>query len=907
MDSPPSLHNNLPRQLTSLIGREREVATVCELLRRDDVHLVTLTGPPGIGKTRLGMEVAASLRGDFADGVYFVNLTPISNPKLVAQAIANVLGIKQVDDHLLLDVLVRSLSKRQVLLLLDNFEQVLPAAPHIAELLRAAPRLKALVTSRELLHLSGEHDFPVPPLALPPVLAPQSTLHRLAPLPFERLAQYEAVRLFVQRAEALKPDFAFGPDNSDAVAGICRKLDGLPLAIELAAARVRYLSPQAILDRLQNSLALLTGGAIDLPPRQRTLKATIEWSYDLLNEEEKRLFRRLAVFRGGSTLEAIEAVYNADQALDMEPLDGVASLTDKSLLQREVGVRDEPRFVLLETIHEYIKGKLDESEEAQAVHVHHAMYFTRLAERAGPELTGPQQAEWLDRLQIEEDNFRAALEWAYQNDVKLGLRLVAALSTFWIRRGYLSEVREQTLAMLSAAREAGLEATPSAARALYAAGFFMFRQGDFVSARPLCEESVQRYKALQDRDDRRGLAESLNLLGIVLSRLEGLPTRRRLHEEALQVAREIGDKWSIARSLYQLGHVARLSGDYVLGHSMFEESLALFSESGDKFNIALALIGIGQMAESQSDYQSAHSLYDESLAIYRELGDRWGITGALYSLGCVAVYQGDYAGARSIFEEHLTLSKELGNQGDIAETLEKLGRVSYFQGDHASAHSEYEESLALFHALGDKYGIARCLVGLAGTIAIVALTMERRGKDRGKAKHSAQAQAAQAAQLLGAAEALLESISFQLDPEAQQLFNNYTAAARAQLSGPGFAKAWADGRAITVEQVITLAQAIPIPEQVDTGAQPIPSLRAAKWEFGGLTRREREVATLIAEGKSNREIANELVISERTVEEHVSNILFKLGFQSRAQISAWTVEKGLAPKTGVRDQGSGIS
>src|SRR5436190_1544039 len=446
MDSAPILHSNLPRQLTSLVGREREVAAVCGLLRRDDVHLVTLTGPPGIGKTRLGVEVASCLQGDFAHGVYFVNLAPISAPELVLHATANALGSRQVGDQPLLDVLKSSLANKRMLLLLDNFEQVLTAAPHIAELLKAAHGLKALVTSRELLHLSGEHDFPVSPLSQPPLLAQQSGLGRLAPLPFERLVQYDAVRLFIQRAQALKEDFTFSPDNSDAIAALCRKLDGLPLAIELAAARIRYLSPQAILDRLQDSLALLTGGAIDLPLRQRTLAATIEWSYDLLNEEEQTLFRRLAVFRGGCTLEAIEAMYGAGQAPDTAALDVVASLTDKSLLQQEVGARNVPRFMLLETIHQYMKGKLEESGETRAVNAQHATYFTDLVERAEPELIGPQQVEWLDRLQTEEDNFRVALQWARQNDIKLGLRLVAALSTFWNRRGYLGEVREQTLA-----------------------------------------------------------------------------------------------------------------------------------------------------------------------------------------------------------------------------------------------------------------------------------------------------------------------------------------------------------------------------------------------------------------------------------------------------------------------------
>jgi predicted ATPase len=302
--------HNVPVQLTSLVGRERELAAICEFLRRDDIRLLTLTGAPGIGKTRLGIEVATSLLGHFVDGIYFVNLAPVTDPDAVVQAIATALGIRQIGDQSLEENLSRFPSGKQMLLLLDNFEQVLTAGPMVAELLKAAPRLRVLATSRELLSLSGEHDFPVPPLSLPPVLTAQGNSGRYTPLPLERLSDYESVQLFVQRAVAYKPDFVLGEENANVIAAICRKLDGLPLAIELAAARIRHLSPQAILDRLQDRLALLTGGARDLPLRQRTLRATIEWSYSLLSEDEKRLFRRLAVFRGGRTLEAIEAVCN---------------------------------------------------------------------------------------------------------------------------------------------------------------------------------------------------------------------------------------------------------------------------------------------------------------------------------------------------------------------------------------------------------------------------------------------------------------------------------------------------------------------------------------------------------------------------------------------------------------------
>lgn len=888
------------------------------MLRRPEVRLLTLTGPPGTGKTRLGVQVAAHLLHDFAEGVYFVPLAPINDPGLVASAIAKALEVKEVGSRPLIEGLSLHLRGRQLLLLLDNFEHLIKGAPVVSELLATASQVKIVATSRELLHLSGEHDFPVPPLSLPPLLVADTSTRILSPVPPEYLGEYEAVQLFMQRAVALKPDFALTESNAPDVAEICRRLDGLPLAIELAAARIRHLSPLAMLDRLRSRLNLLTGGAQDLPARQRTLRAAIEWSYDLLGEQEQKLFRRLAVFRGGRTLEAIEAVCkrNADgdtsagsvQALGVVALDGVGSLIDKNLLNQQAKAGGEPRYIMLETIHEYAREKLEDSGEAEAMQSSHANFFLELAESAEPELRGPRQTEWLDRLEAEHDNFRAVLEWAYHNDIRLGLRLAAALGTFWNRRGYLSEGEEWTLEMLSRAREAGVgksgSGAASMAGALYAAGFlFAMRRGDFVSAHPLLDESVKIYKELQDirlplgREDRRGLVESLNILGIVMGRLDGMPARRRLHEEALKAAREIGDKWSVARSLYQLGHVGRMSGDYSQAHSMFEESLSLFRELGDKFNIGLALIGVGMMVERQRDHQSARRLYEESLFIYRELGDKWGISGSLYCLGGAALYRGDYASAGSILEENLAVAKELGSPGVVAETLENLGRAAYFLGDYARAHLLYKESLARFREVGDKYGSALCLADLAGVIAVAEMTTrkatERRSKGQSKAEGTAPALAVQAVQSLGAAQALFDSIGVQLDPVGQELFNSYIAACMTQLNEQTFGMAWADGRAMEFEQALAWAQNTPIPRQVDTDRQALSSSRAMKWALGGLTSREREVATLIAQGKSNREIADELVVSERTVEGHVSNILSKLGFQSRSQISAWVVKQNL--------------
>jgi DNA-binding NarL/FixJ family response regulator len=405
-----------------------------------------------------------------------------------------------------------------------------------------------------------------------------------------------------------------------------------------------------------------------------------------------------------------------------------------------------------------------------------------------------------------------------------------------------------------------------------------------VSAHDLLEESVRLYEQLHARGERgvtRGLVESLNILGIVKSRLENMPARRRLHEKALELARQAGDDWSIARSLYQLGHVARLTGDYALGRSLFEESLVLFKKAGDMFNIGLALIGMGLIAERQGDYQAARNLFEESLSVYKELGDKWGIAGTLYCLGCSYLGLRDYRRARAALEEQLTLAEELGVTGDTADSLEKLGKAAYFQGDYRDAHLLYQRSLSLFQGLGDKMGIALCLMDLAGVMVVA------RTEDRGRATDDGLKVIP--ARLLGAAQVLLETVGFQLAPEDRELFNDYIAALRTQLGEQTFAEAWAEGQAMTIDKAIEYAQAVAAPGQSEATDRGYPPGAATS----GLTRREREVAALISQGKSNRVIAEELVVSERTVEGHVNNILSKLGFHSRVQVAAWAIEKGL--------------
>jgi predicted ATPase len=537
--------NNLPVQPTPLVGRVREVGVVCALMLRDEVRLVTLTGPGGIGKTRLGLQVAAELSESFADGVFFVDLTPLRHPSLVLPTIAQTLGIQEAPGQSLLERLVEGLRQKQLLLLLDNFEQVLSAAVQVADLLSACPRLNVLVTSRETLHVRAEHEFAVPPLALPD----PRHLPELA-----ALAQSEAVALFLERAQATKSDFQLTPTNARAIAEICTHLDGLPLAIELAATRIKLLPPQVLLARLGQGLAVLTSGARDVQARHQTLRHTITWSYDLLNAQEQRLFRRLAVFVGGCTLEAAEAVSTAVDDTDADVLEGMASLLDKSLLQRTERDGEEPRFVMLEIIREYGLEVLASEREAQATRTAHAAYYLALAEQAEPELSGPQQLSWFERLEREHDNLRAALSWFLEQDSErrrseLALRFSGALSRFWEIRGYVSEGRRWLERVLDESR--GVRSAVRA-KALVGAGALATLQDDFGQAEALCGEGLALYREL---GDRRGSATALSCLGYATMMRSNYAAAHALLEEALALFREAGDTGSSVYALHRLASV----------------------------------------------------------------------------------------------------------------------------------------------------------------------------------------------------------------------------------------------------------------------------------------------------------------------------------------------------------------
>jgi predicted ATPase len=649
--------SNLPAQRTGLVGREKEVAAAKELLLREDVRLVTVTGPGGIGKTRLAVQVACGLAERFPGGAHFVPLSSLSDSALLASAVVQRLGIREAGGRSPLEILKENLQnslRAPMLLLLDNFEHLAQAAPTVAELLVIGPNLKILVTSRAALHLYGEHEFPVPPLALPD--------SRSVPT-VEVLSQCPSVALFVQRAVAARPDFELNPENAAAVSEICSRLDGLPLAIELAAARVKVLSPSAMLTRLASRLQLLTGGARDLPERQQTLRAAMDWSYDLLSSAEQKLLRRLAVFAAGCDLEGMEAVCDTKGDLDLDLLDGVASLVDKSLVQQVEQTKGESRFVMLETIREYALEKLAESGEEALTKRAHAAYCLVLAEEEATEQSG---AEWLERFALEYGNFRAGLEWLTETgDAEWGLRLGTALFRFWDTREYLAEGRDSLGKLLKLPGAAG--ATKARARALFAAGVLASEQGDYDPADALIGESLDIARRL---DDKQGIAVSLNALAVIARDQSEISTARSLFEESLVLWKDLGDQKAVARSLSNLASVVRLQGDYAQARSLYAECLAMFRGLGDQTGVAWSMNSQGDVARDQGDSEAARALYEEGLAIFRELGDRWGIAGTLADLGSLARDQGNHSAARSQYRESIRIFRELDHKRGIARLLE---------------------------------------------------------------------------------------------------------------------------------------------------------------------------------------------------------------------------------------------
>jgi len=716
---------------TSFVGRERELVDTKRLLSR--CRLLTLVGIGGIGKTRLALQAAAEVVDAYRDGVWFVDLAPLADAALVPSAVAQVLAVRETAGTPLVETLRGYMRGRQLLLLLDNCEHLLAGCATLADaLLRGAPELSIIATSREPLRVAGEQTYPLATLSLPDPAASAETIGRS-----------EAVQLLLDRAEKQQPDFAQTDARAGAIAQLCIHLDGIPLALELAAARIRTLSIDEINARLNDRFNLLTGGNRTARPRQQTLRATLDWSFDLLRASEKALLCRASVFAGGWTLAAAEKVCAGVGIDDAAVLDLVASLADKSLVTTDHR-KGGARYRLLETVRQYAEDRLREMGDERRWRDRHLAHFLAVVELAEPRLTGADQQEWLDRLEDEHDNLRSALAWSSTagGDVGAGLRLAGAFWRYWYSRGHLSEGRGW-LAALLAAMPSGQEMAVRA-KAQSGSGNLAFQQGDY-------------------------------------------PAARAFHGESLAIRRELGDRLGTAASLGNLGNVALLQGDLTSARALYEEGLTIRRELDDRRGIGALLGNLANVAYLQGDYPAAKVLYEDSLTIERSLGDRNGIAISLTNLGLLAGEQGDYQAARTLHEESLAIKREMGNRQGVAVSLNNLGTVAGERGDYPAARALHQEGLAISRNLGARNGIAHALEGLADVAFGLALL------DR-------------AARIWGAAEKLREDIGAPLTLQKRPRHDRQVAAARTAIGDDAaFDSAWREGRAMTLEQVVQYA------------------------------------------------------------------------------------------------------
>src|SRR6266516_587290 len=731
----------LPVPRSRLIDREQELAQAQALLEREDVGLVTLTGPGGVGKTRVALQVAADLAPQFAEGVAFISLASLKDPTLVVPTVARALGVSQTGDDSLDERLLEYLRPRHMLLVLDNAEQLVSAAPLAAQALDLARRLKLLVTSREPLRVRDEQIVPVPPLALPDPAHIPDLAH---------LVEIPAVALFVERAREARPDFVLSSENAATIVELCQRLDGLPLALELAAAVLSLLTPAALLARLERRLPLLTRGARDLPERQQTLRNTLAWSFDLLQAGEQQLFRRLSVFAGGFTLEAVEGVCvfeafgisSPAQADDGAVLEQLGQLLDKSLVQTQQETGGEPRFMLLETIHEYATEQLAVSGEEAIMQERHAHYFLRLAEEVEPHWSNPEGDIWLERLEREDANLRAALAWCKANKdaVEIGLRLTGALYYYWFLLGSLREGRMWLEGML--ARSGSSERSVARGRTLLGAGLLAWAEGDYEAASPRAEEALS---IVREAQDKRLTAWAESLLGFVRMTQGNTTAARPLLEESLTLFKDLGDVWNEAFTLYQLGGVVYRLGDRAAARAHFEESVRLFQEQGDALDASLVLSALAVMVSTQGDEEMARSLDQQLQPLIQQARNRGALVLFLINIGDIWLHRwGEKQQAKMLYRESLSMWRDL---------------------------QRVEQGI----------GIVKALAGLAEVAA-------------------AQGRAERAGRLFGAADSLLPS-----DSMYREDVNRHVAEARAHLDAVTFEAGWSAGQAMTQEQAITEA------------------------------------------------------------------------------------------------------
>ena len=779
-DFPPlntldAYQNNLPQQLTTFIGREKEIA---EIKKELETHrLVTLTGSGGTGKTRLSLQVAADLLDSFPNGVWFVELAPILDPLLVLRTTAITIGLRETPQPSVIDMLCDYLHEKKMLIVLDNCEHLVAACAEMtSKILQGAPDVRILASSREVLGIAGEATCRVPSLKLP----------ELDFISVELLTRHEATRLFIDRATTVLSTFSATDDNASAIAQICRRLDGIPLAIELAAAKVRVLSADQIAKRLDDRFRLLTGGSRTAMERHQTLQAAIDWSYNLLSPTEQILFRRLSVFVGGWAVEAAETVCSNEEATNEDALkeknilELLTQLINKSLVTTEER-NSEVRFRMLETIRQYAHEKLLKSGDTNEVKNQHLEYFVKLSEEAELKLLGSDQLIWIDRLEYELDNLRAALEWSLKSGhVMAGLQLAGAMWRFWDIRNIWSESRGRLEALLSHQESAAR--TRERAKALYAAGLLAQLQSDHASASSYYSEGLAISRELKDK---RATGYCLVGLARTWRRYRGDRDARLLLDECLEIFREINDKWGTALSLEWQGNVALEQDDFATAHSYRAKSIKIFRELGDKISLSFALAGLAYIMVCQGNYGQSEILYEECLTLFREMRHKGGIAYSLNSLGEVARCQGDYDRAKVFYEESLEVSREIGDKARVGASLHNLGYVSQHQGNYHQAITLFTEGLILSREVNDTLAVAVCLVGLASQIQGLGYPQY-------------------ATRLFGAAQPLFDASSHRFAPADQIEYQRNLAATRFQLDDATFESAFADGQKMSLDDALDL-------------------------------------------------------------------------------------------------------
>ena len=804
---------------TSFVGRQREVEEVAHLVASS--RLVTLTGAAGCGKTRLALRVAQQMAkgeaagADFADGTSWVELARLEEPALVAQAVARALGVAEQAERPAVEGVLEALEDREVLLVLDNCEHLLSACVQLTKKVLGETAASVLATSREPLNVTGERLYPVPPLTVPPASLPDGEV--------DGLAQFEAVQLFAERARAIRPAFNLTADNASAIADICRRLDGIPLAIELASARLNVLTAEQIAERLDDQFALLSPAGHVTTSHHETLRAAIRWSHDLLSEAEQILLRRLSVFAGGCSLNTVERVCAGEGVEPGQMVELLSSLVRKSLVIADTLQRSEARYTLLEPIRQYAGEKLEAAGERPAMRDRHLQCFVELAEETEPKLKGQYQQLWLEWLEGEYDNVRAALGWALESGrVEEGLRMSVALYQFWTIRDYVEEGLawlERLLAQADEGIAAGVRAN-ALAYATFLAGF----RGN-TAAR------------IAHGHEAAALVESLR-------------------EE---------DKSALAWALAAQGFGARAAGDYDTEFAIGQELIDLHRELGQTYQLGLALSLYTVPAMAIGEYDAAREMLDEGLPLLRDMGDPYRIAMALNYSGDLARCEGEYARAQGAYEESLSLLQEIDAVRDRASVLHNLGHACLHLGEDEQARALFRESVALHEEQGNRPGMSECLIGFAGLALTGGLP-------------TAGAHLLAAAEALGGQHVTSEWAATRLE------YERYREQAHEALTQKEFEREWAAGRTLSLEQAVAFAEEV---------AQKAAVAQETREEWDKLTPREQEVAALIARARSNDEIADELVISKRTVETHISNIRSKLGFTKRTQIVRWALDAGL--------------